>query len=92
VCRERERERYKNLLTSTTPKEFLRTPTIMGRDVGFLQLGKPTVINHLQDTCYRRSLEISVRTGELNTLYRSKLHGIFVELPSHNTAPQKKKQ
>jgi hypothetical protein len=92
VCveRERGRERYKNLLTSTTPKEFLRTPTIMGRDIGFLQLGKQTVIDHLQDTCYKRSLETSVRTGELNTLYRSKLHGNFVELPSHNNPPKKK--
>jgi hypothetical protein len=48
VYRERERERYKNLLTSTTLKEFLRTPTIMGRDIGFPQLGKPMVIDHLQ--------------------------------------------
>jgi hypothetical protein len=63
----------------------------MGKDIGFLQLGKPTVIDHLQDTCYRRSWETSVRTGELNTLYRSKLHGIFVELPSHNTHPPQKK-
>jgi hypothetical protein len=31
-----------------------------------------------------------VRTGELNTLYRSKLHGNFVELPSHNNPPKKK--
>ncbi len=92
VCSEREREREKNLLTSTTPKEFLRTPTIMGRDIGFLQLGEPIVIDHLQDTCYRRSLGTSVRTGELNTLYRSKLHGIFVELPSHNTPKTPKKR
>jgi hypothetical protein len=62
----------------------------MGRDIGFLQLGKQTVIDHLQDTCYKRSLETSVRTGELNTLYRSKLHGNFVELPSHNNPPKKK--
>jgi hypothetical protein len=33
-----------------------------------------------------------VRTGELNTLYRSKLHGIFVELPSHKTQRKNNEQ
>jgi hypothetical protein len=30
-----------------------------------------------------------MKIGELNTLYRSKLHGIFMELLSHNTSKRK---
>lgn len=43
-------ERFKNLMDSTSPKEFFKNPILLRKDIRFLQLANPKVIDQQQSS------------------------------------------